>query len=259
MIGKLTQTNLIAIQLHVVFILQVCEFHFRPNEVVRTLSAENGENGEDIVVNLVRPRLFAGAVPSQMPNCPRYLSGPQYRRNALHLRVKQNHKYFKRKKFQIEEKKAEESRLKFKLDSLQEIKDKLPLIDTNTFWNIIHRNDPSSIVFINLVADPVPKVKLSVCISHDMKVSVYDDTVELNIVLKVYKSNKISNILELNKVLNYVKSECSSLCSKDNENDTAKIKLQRAQTILSTIDLDSCEFTSNTIEFITEQLSLLLT
>lgn len=108
-------------KLSVYFTFQVCEFHFRPNEVIRTSSAEDGGIGEELVVNLLRPRLVADAVPSQMPNCPRYLSGPQSRRKALHLRVKQNHKDLKRKTLQLEEKKAEESRLKFKIDSLQEI------------------------------------------------------------------------------------------------------------------------------------------
>ncbi|XP_045139057.1 uncharacterized protein LOC123520642 [Portunus trituberculatus] len=52
---------------------RVCELHFVPGDIEET-SYFDERTGTNLTVNLKIPRLHKGAVPSQLPNCPTYLS-----------------------------------------------------------------------------------------------------------------------------------------------------------------------------------------
>ncbi|XP_068086390.1 THAP domain-containing protein 2-like [Anabrus simplex] len=53
---------------------KVCELHFKTHEVEWTTSMYDERNGKLLTAPLSHPRLVKGAVPSQFPNCPEYLS-----------------------------------------------------------------------------------------------------------------------------------------------------------------------------------------
>ena len=56
-------------------IFQVCELHFRPEDIKRESSAfDKKKPGKTITVKLERPYLYDGAIPRILPNCPSYLS-----------------------------------------------------------------------------------------------------------------------------------------------------------------------------------------
>ncbi|XP_067127710.1 THAP domain-containing protein 1-like [Centruroides vittatus] len=53
---------------------KVCELHFHDHEIERTACDYDSKTGEKLTVTLNHPRLVEGAVPSKLPNCPKYLS-----------------------------------------------------------------------------------------------------------------------------------------------------------------------------------------
>ncbi|XP_035232254.1 uncharacterized protein LOC118204042 [Stegodyphus dumicola] len=53
----------------------VCEKHFVESDIERTVEHFDEKKGTSIKINLIRPRLRKDAVPSQLPGCPKYLSG----------------------------------------------------------------------------------------------------------------------------------------------------------------------------------------
>lgn len=53
---------------------QVCELHFRPEDIGWETSFYDEQTGRRITAKLKNPFLRDGAVPSLLPNCPSYLS-----------------------------------------------------------------------------------------------------------------------------------------------------------------------------------------
>ncbi|CAL1262401.1 unnamed protein product [Larinioides sclopetarius] len=53
---------------------RVCIKHFTANDIVNSVTIYNQQTGEIVEAPLERKRLRAGAIPSQFPDLPRYLS-----------------------------------------------------------------------------------------------------------------------------------------------------------------------------------------
>ncbi|CAG7784717.1 unnamed protein product, partial [Allacma fusca] len=54
--------------------MQVCEAHFKDEDIIRTESIYNPKTGERFTSKLSHPKLRPGAIPSILPDCPKYLS-----------------------------------------------------------------------------------------------------------------------------------------------------------------------------------------
>ena len=65
-------------------IFQVCELHFRPEDIKRESSAFDKKTGKTITVKLERTYLYDGAIPRILPNCPSYLSSSTSFRKSPH-------------------------------------------------------------------------------------------------------------------------------------------------------------------------------
>nr|CAD7201870.1 unnamed protein product [Timema douglasi] len=52
----------------------VCELHLQNNDIQKEIECYAEKTGKKITVSLKRPRSQVGAIPSQLPNCPEYLS-----------------------------------------------------------------------------------------------------------------------------------------------------------------------------------------
>nr|CAD7614664.1 unnamed protein product [Timema genevievae] len=65
---------------------KVCELHFQNNDIQRETECYDEKTGKKITVSLKRPRLQDGAIPSQQPNCPEYLSSSRPTRENVDQR-----------------------------------------------------------------------------------------------------------------------------------------------------------------------------
>nr|CAD7199167.1 unnamed protein product [Timema douglasi] len=64
----------------------VCELHFQNNDIQKETECYAEKTGKKITVSLKRPRLQVGAIPSQLPNCPEYLSSSRPTRENVDQR-----------------------------------------------------------------------------------------------------------------------------------------------------------------------------
>ncbi|XP_066947112.1 THAP domain-containing protein 5-like [Macrobrachium rosenbergii] len=61
---------------------KVCSLQFVPEDIIREKSCYDKNTGTTSTTKLKMPQLREGAIPSQLPNCPSYLSGPSHRRES---------------------------------------------------------------------------------------------------------------------------------------------------------------------------------
>ena len=160
------KTNL----LNVVF--QVCEQHFKPEDIRKTTTAYDEKTGQTLSYDLTVPQLVPGAVPTLLPNCSFYLSS-----SATSSRASRNSRNMLREKKQLATALAESKRehermvkdnLCYTMDDLRK-KIKLPVSWHATFKNgvqYIYKIEPFS-------ENKAPTMDPVVFIDEELRVNVF--------------------------------------------------------------------------------------
>ena len=135
------------------------------------------------------PRLHPGAIPSQFPNCPSYLSKPSEMPRPSRNEILQNKEELNLAKALQQSKEEELLREKQDLcESFDEIKRELVL---ELPWRIIF--DEKEIIIYNIhKSDQLgPQIKAAICISEDLFLTVFCNSVKLTKVGKTQLPLKV--------------------------------------------------------------------
>lgn len=151
---------------------------------------------------LVFHRLHENAIPSQFPNLPSYLSSNKTQRESPESKKRklENDSLNKAIEASLDAKKKYDASRTF--STLKDLEELLHFIDQN-YWTVTV--DKSHIMFLNITADPVPKVKKSLVIKENLEVICYNEGLKLGKLSKFSFPCFITNINELNEVLNELK------------------------------------------------------
>lgn len=180
--------------------MQVCELHFREEDIRRETSFFDEKTGRKLVAKLKFPRLCDGVVPSQLPNCPAYLSGPSHVREApaaKRCRLEEAAIQVAMKKSIVDE---DNYRRERNFHTLEELEEKLNVnVIDSTYWSVIKNGDVMQIC--HLIHSPQPKVVLSLVMSADCSVNAYVHETKVNqlgdykIPSKVTSTNTLEDLL----------------------------------------------------------------
>ena len=228
----------------------MCEIHFSSSDIEKVYSFY-ASDGEKISKPLKYPRLKEGAVPSQFPNCPAYLSKQTTNRIAPDTRKEEKEIIMLNKVLEqsIEHKKLYDNARRIK--NLDDILNCINNFGFNQTWTM--SNNEKQIVLFLLGFSPAPFIKYSVIINADLEVKVFMKNVELKILERFRFPKRISNFNDITDILHLVFE--LDLPVVNAQHNAIKI----VDKIINFLDilLDGENFeNSNVIKFIKEQLKL---
>ena len=142
----------------------MCELHFKPDDVERATSCFDPATGRNLTVELGKPRLKDGAVPSLLPNCPSYLSSPFASRESPDAR--KHRKEEKALQSALVQSVADEERHKASRTffSAAELKNKLDFVD-QSYWTVVSKNE--ALMICQIIQSPHPIITRSVVIDDN--------------------------------------------------------------------------------------------
>ncbi|XP_066958187.1 uncharacterized protein [Macrobrachium rosenbergii] len=231
---------------------KVCSLHFVPEDIIWEKSCYDKNTGTTSTTKLKMPQLREGAIPSQLPNCPSYLSGPSHRRESPDS--KRARKEQSAMQAAIAESVATDilytnSRL---FNSVDELVGKLQFLDTQ-YWTLIKNNEGLSIC--RVAQFPYPKIILSLMIKNNCAVQAFVQDTEVNrlgdfkIPVEVHDTNTLEKILDnLSRADSYKRS--SKTCN------TISV-IQLAISFLSILLYEPSFKHSTVLKFVCEQLHLM--
>ncbi|XP_046400876.1 THAP domain-containing protein 1-like [Ischnura elegans] len=149
---------------------KVCELHFKTSDLRKETAVFDESTGREIRVPLMVPRLVEGAIPSQLPNCPSYLSAASFSRespDSKRTRMEQTALAIAMTDSILENELHKEKKT---FHSLVELKNKMQFIDSK-FWSVVEYGD--SLALCHIVFTPSPKVKFSLVISTSLNVTAF--------------------------------------------------------------------------------------
>ena len=198
------------------------------------------------------PQLREGAIPSQLPNCPSYLSGPSHRRespDSKRARKEQSEMQAAIAESVAADIQYNKSRL---FNSADELVGKLQFLDTQ-YWTLIKNNEGLSIC--RVVQFPCPKIMLSLKIKNNCTVQAFVQDTEMHrlgdfkIPVEVHDTNTLEKILDnLNR---------ADIDKSNSENCNSISVIQLVISFLSIL-LDEPSFKHSTVlKFVCEQLHLM--
>ena len=196
-------------------------------------------------------RIRDGAIPSQLPNCPSYLSSnvliresPEKRRTRLEETALQT---ALRESVRDEEchRKARE------FSTLNQLQDKLSFVDLN-YWDIVKKDD--SFIICHMQQCPHPKISHSVVIKSDCSVFAYVGDAQVQHLGEYKIPSDIHDINDLDLLLNNLRN-IDTQNQKTNPDGAVTI-IQLVISLLSLIQDDSFKHL-DTLKFVCEQLYLM--
>lgn len=233
-----------------VLFLQVCEKHFKDDEIVRRTTFHNEITGEVISAPLKRLRLKEDAIPSIFPGCPAYLS------NDTKSREGPQEKKVRLEQAAIEKSIAEsmntkkEYASKTEFQTFEKLQNCLKNSTISSHWTVIVKVDNLLILNIS-VNENIPILNYAITITNELNLNVSFRS------QSIFKSNcykfpmKVNNINEILNILEYFEQ-----ISVNTEKSLIP-KLEVVESVLK----DSMELFSEKakylVEFFIEQLGLL--
>lgn len=145
-------------------VFQVCELHFRPEEIGKETSYYDEKTGTRITARLKKPFLHDGVVPSILPECPSYLSSSTPSRESPDS-----------EKIQLEESALKTSVAQSVTDevmykqhrefhSVDDLEGKLKFLDMK-FWSVVRQEE--TLFICHIIKFPYPKMSLSLMTEPD--------------------------------------------------------------------------------------------
>lgn len=154
---------------------------------------------------LAYPRVRVGAVPSILPDCPTYLAKKVKTRESVEER-------------RLRKERERLSQAITKNVIFNEVReDEISFGNFNEFCQCLSKHPPISkwiivnyeneVIFINLIRKPIPKIRNSVTVSHECKVSVVLNDVQVNKIGNFHFPFFLRNINQLHDILNEAESQ----------------------------------------------------
>lgn len=150
---------------------RICHKHFQTESILWTAEHFDEKTGRILTVNLERPRIKEGCVPSIFPGCPSYLS------SQLAFRESPDEKRMRVEAAQLQKALNESVTSAEQYDSENKISCILDLtggrkINFSSFWTMIGKAD--SVIFVNIeTPGSVPQLHYSVVVNEQLQVSVF--------------------------------------------------------------------------------------
>lgn len=230
---------------------QVCELHFRQEDIEWETSYYEEKSGRTFTAKLHKPRLRKDAVPSVLPNCPSYLSA-----STISSRESPDSKRCRREEAAIQnaidqsvvDEQNHSERNKF--TTLSELRDKLNALDK--YWTIDMKDE--SLLIGHFVHLPKPKIRLYVVIDLEFHVHVFINDTEVQWLGKYRIPSTINELHVLEQLLNNLR-KCDTEESASSP-DRVNFLLQFVISILIFLQ-DESPKNLNTLKVICEQLRLM--
>lgn len=192
---------------------RICHKHFQTESILWTAEHFDEKTGRILTVNLERPRIKEGCVPSIFPGCPSYLS------SQLAFRESPDEKRMRVEAAQLQKALNESVTSAEQYDSENKISCILDLtggrkINFSSFWTMIGKAD--SVIFVNIeTPGSVPQLHYSVVVNEQLQVSVFYKGVLISNIQNKYKFPcKINYFHEIESILECVET-CEAVDTKD--------------------------------------------
>ena len=177
----------------------MCEHHFRKDEILWTSSVFDEKTGKVLSCKLRKPKLLPQAIPSQFPNCPKYIS-----QSCLSVRPSRDDILKKKKEKQLAEA-FSQSMVAYNQqkenDKCTTVSDIMHKLKTNNTWKILKT---ATGVCQVVESDNIgPQIQAALKSSEDMMMDVFVDSVNLTELgehkfpLKIGLISKIEQICHL--------------------------------------------------------------
>jgi hypothetical protein len=180
------------------FYFQVCAAHFVKTDIRTTASGTDSRTGEVITVALDIQRLIPGAIPSQLPSCPAYLSKPQKTpRTSLSDKMSRIENQQLARALEISKSEYVEQQENDHFNSLDELKSKLCVDDQ---WMIKNETNRMTISYVSYMESDGPKISCAVTISDSLIATGYIHGVKVPLIKSTpmpIKVDKVSNLMDI--------------------------------------------------------------
>lgn len=229
----------------------MCELHFTPADYERDTSYFDERSGRRTTAKLDVPRLKKDAVPSQLPNCPTYLSSAVQKRESpdtRKTRIEENALGKAIANSILDDDYHRKSRL---FSSINELKDKLGFLDTS-YWSTVQQD--GSLLICRIDQSPCPKILQSLIIAGNCNIKVFVNDVQVHRLGKYKVPSAINDINDIDILLNHLRM----VDAKQNEKRQNSIVtvIQLVLSLLYLIQDESYKYFS-VLKFISEQLHLM--
>ncbi|XP_012232074.1 uncharacterized protein [Linepithema humile] len=232
---------------------KVCELHFHSHEIKRKTSHYDKANGKLLTAPLRYPHLIKDAVPSQLPNCPQYLTKSE----VLH-REGPEKKRLKMQYAMIEQAIASsiESRKEFHekngFSTLEELYAKLKDCIDIQKWIISHKDRT---IYLFYVEDTLyPNVKCCARVSENFTVTLFYGSREVKYLneKKLKFPLVVSNVIEIEDIL----GQALTSLEEKYQDCSVKENLNTCINILNSLSTTLSE-RKPVIDFLLQQIKLL--
>lgn len=232
------------------FLLQVCEVHFSPEYVQRTVDFFD-HTGKKLEVPLKRIKLREGAIPTILPNCPQYLSVPSSSRESTDERRtrKENNSLLLAIQQSITAKSEYDESHMF--NNFCELVKCLKIFKTPSEWTFNVKED-RYVLFFYIIENPIPSVPILARINNNLQISIFINSVELKQLGKESLPLALNNLNRLSDILESLKNIYL--------NEETQISTELVNCIKAMLDKvgtsPKCEIQEK-VQFLKEQVSLL--
>ena len=229
-------------------VVRVCIKHFRNEDIEATHQVPNGD-GTFTEVPRARPKLKEGAVPCLLPGCPAYYSSTTTsKRTRLSFDSKEEE--LMNKTIQMSLISETEETQKYKIKTLQDLKDKLILISLPNNWLVWHRDNLCTTFIHPSMTERNISVDMYLEINCFLSATAFLNGQNISI-----SANSITDIRQIESILYEISNSTST--SKTNSHkyhiSRANEHIKEAISEFSQNDgLDSCDLEK--LEFIICQL-----
>ena len=162
------------------------------------MSAFDDKTGQRVTTRLKVPWLEKDAVPSQLPNCPLYLSSSAFSRESPVSRNARLYEVSLHKGLAQSVVDDQEYQTKKTFTTLSELMNKLQFLDTQ-YWHPIRKEHSVAICHLN--KNPHPNIQQSVVIESDLKVHAYFKEAAVSSIGHYIVPSHISDINVLEQLL----------------------------------------------------------
>ena len=204
---------------------------------------------------LKKPKLASDAIPSQLPNCPSYMSQPtsteRSSRDSILLRKEELHIV---KAMEASRKDFEEQQTRNNVSSITDLKQKLKI---EAPWQMIMMDAKGtkgvSISYIKHLDSSGSHIDCSLHINNDMMLTAYMHSVELEHVGKNALPMHVNSLHQINEVCDTIMN--MPAFKTDVSNDAIDLTLKLIVTLLLSLQRSLTKF-APVISFVIEQLQL---
>lgn len=231
--------------------MQVCELHFKPEDIRWETSYFDQNTGRKVSVRLEKPYLHDGAVPSLLPGCPSYLSKTTRSRESPDSKRKRIEESALQAAFAQSAADHENYWEEKKFSTIDELLGKLDSLD-RSYWSVIKQEE--NLLICHIIYAPHPKLIQSLLVKADCKVHAFTGDVQIQ---KIGDYAVPSSVTDIN-VLEHLLGKLRTLDTGE-QKDNPPSAITVIQLVLSFLSLlqDQSFKHIRALKFVCEQLYLM--